>query len=55
MLKMAVKYNTKANYQVVQNLLARELFGHKHIAAVRLSNAKLLLIKFTERRWQWLQ
>ena len=45
MLKMAVKHNTKANYQFVQNLLAREPFGHKHIDAVRLSDAKLFLIK----------
>lgn len=45
MLKMAVKHNTKANYKFVQNVLAREPFGNKHIDAVRLSDAKLFLIK----------
>lgn len=45
MLKMAVKHSTKANYKFVQNVLARQPFGNKHIDAVRLSDAKLFLIK----------
>lgn len=44
-LKMAVKHNTKANYKFVQNLLAKQPFGHKRIEAIRLSDAKLFLIK----------
>lgn len=45
MLKMVVKHSTKANYKFVQNVLARQPFGNKHIDAVRLSDAKLFLIK----------
>lgn len=45
MLKMAVKHNTKANYKFVQNMLAKQPFGHKRIETVRLSDAKLFLIK----------
>ena len=45
MLKKAVKHSTEANYKFVQNVLAKEPFGNKHIDAVRLSDAKLFLIK----------
>jgi integrase len=45
MLKRAVKHSTEANYKFVKNILAKEPFGNKHIDAVRLSDAKLFLIK----------
>lgn len=44
-LKIAAKHNGKANYKFVRNLLVKQHFGHKRIEPVRLSDAKLLLIK----------
>lgn len=44
-LKKGVKHNTQANYKFVQNVLEKEEFGRKTIDAVRLSDAKLFLIK----------
>lgn len=43
--KTGVKHNTAANYKFVQNILAKETFGKKKINNVRLSDAKLFLIK----------
>lgn len=43
--KTGVKHNTAANYKFVQNILAKENFGQKKIDNVRLSDAKLFLIK----------
>lgn len=45
MLKTGVKHNTKANYKYVQNILEKEEFGHRMIRKVKISDAKLFLIK----------
>lgn len=45
-LKTGVKHNTKANYKFVQNVLAKEEFGHRLIRKIKLSDAKMFLIKF---------
>lgn len=44
-LKTGVKHNTRANYKFVQNILAKEEFGQRLIRKVKLSDAKLFLIK----------
>lgn len=44
-LKTGVKHNTRANYNFVQNVLAKEEFGQRLIRKVKLSDAKLFLIK----------
>jgi len=44
-LKTGVKHNTRANYKFVQNVLAKEEFGHRLIRKVKISDAKLFLIK----------
>ena len=43
--KTGVRHNTLANYKFVQNLLAKEPFGQVPIHKVKLSDAKLFLIK----------
>lgn len=43
--KVGVKPNTKANYNFVKNLLEKESFYSKKIQDVRVSDAKLFLIK----------
>ena len=47
-LKTGVKHNTEANYKFVQNVLKKEEFGYKRIDRVRLSDAKLFLIKLQD-------
>ncbi len=47
-LKTGVKHNTEANYKFVQNVLKKEEFGYKQIDRVRLSDAKLFLIKLQD-------
>lgn len=47
-LKTGVKHNTEANYKFVQNVLKKEEFGYKLIDRVRLSDAKLFLIKLQD-------
>lgn len=47
-LKTGVKHNTEANYKFVQNVLKKEEFGNKLIDRVRLSDAKLFLIKLQD-------
>lgn len=44
-LKTGVKHNTMANYNFVINLLKKEEFSNKHIDDVKLSDAKIFLIK----------
>lgn len=43
--KTGVKNNTEANYRFVQNILNKEAFGRKKIDKVKISDAKLFLIK----------
>lgn len=47
-LKKGVKHNTLANYQFVRNIMSKEEFGAKRIDRVKLSDAKLFLIKLQE-------
>mgnify|MGYP000271875898 FL=1 len=47
-LKKGVRHNTAANYQFVRNVIAKEAFGTKRIDRVKLSDAKLFLIKLQE-------
>lgn len=47
-LKKGVRHNTQANYQFVRNIIAKEEFGAKRIDRVKLSDAKLFLIKLQE-------
>lgn len=47
-LKKGVRHNTAANYQFVRNIMAKEEFGAKRIDRVKLSDAKLFLIKLQE-------
>ena len=44
-LKTGVKHNTLANYKFVYNVLAKEEFGHLNVMQVKLSDAKMFLIK----------
>lgn len=46
--KTGVKHNTAANYKFVQNVLAKETFGQKKINKIKLSDAKLFLIKLQD-------
>lgn len=48
-LKKGVRHNTAANYQFVRNIMAKEEFGAKRIDRVKLSDAKLFLIKLQEQ------
>ena len=43
--KTGVRHNTKANYRFVQNILAKEPFGKMKIKRIKISDAKLFLIK----------
>lgn len=43
--KTGVRHNTAANYKFVQNILVKEYFGHMKINKIKLSDAKLFLIK----------
>ena len=47
-LKTGVRQSTRANYQFVQNILAKEEFGKRMIRKVKTSDAKLFLIKLQE-------
>lgn len=47
-LKKGVRHNTAANYKFVRNIMAKEAFGYKKIDKVKLSDAKLFLIKLQE-------
>ena len=44
-LKTGVKHNTLANYNFVVNVLKKEEFSHKRVDDVKLSDAKIFLIK----------
>ena len=44
-LKTGVKHNTLANYNFVVNILKKEEFSHKKVDDVKLSDAKIFLIK----------
>ena len=44
-LKTGVKHNTMANYRFVVNVLKKEEFSSKHVDDVKLSDAKIFLIK----------
>ena len=46
--KVAVRPNTKQNYNFILNLLAKEDFSNKVISKVKTSDAKLFLIKLQE-------
>lgn len=46
--KRGVKHNTEANYKFVINIIAKEDFGQKRIDKVRLSDAKIWLIKLQD-------
>lgn len=48
-LKTGVKHNTQANYRFVQNVLAKEEFGHRKIKKIKISDAKLFLIQLQEK------
>ena len=44
-LKTGVKHNTLANYNFVVNVLKKEEYYHKKVDDVKLSDAKIFLIK----------
>ena len=44
-LKTGVKHNTLANYKFVVNVLKKEEFAYKKVDDVKLSDAKIFLIK----------
>ncbi len=44
-LKTGVKHNTMANYKFVVNLLKKEEFAYRHVEDIKLSDAKIFLIK----------
>ena len=46
--KTGVKSNTLTNYNFVRNILKKESFGARKIAHIRVSDAKLFLIKMQE-------
>ena len=46
--KRGVRHNTKANYNFVINIIAKEEFGQKWIEKVKLSDAKAWLIKLQD-------
>lgn len=43
--KTGVKPNTKVNYNFVRNILKKESFGSKKIDKIKISDAKIFLIK----------
>ncbi len=48
-LKTGVRHNTKAGYQTVINLLKKDPFGSIRIDKVRLSDAKIWLVKLQQK------
>lgn len=48
-LKTGVRHNTKAGYKTVINVLKKDAFGKTRIDKVRLSDAKLWLIKLQQK------
>ncbi|PXV89548.1 site-specific recombinase XerD [Lachnotalea glycerini] len=46
--KRGVRHSTKANYQFVINIMEKETFGSKRIDQVKLSDAKLWIIKLQD-------
>lgn len=46
--KTGVKHTTKAGYKTVRNILEKESFGHRTIKSVKLSDAKLFLIRLQQ-------
>lgn len=44
-LKTGVKHNTMANYRFIVNVLKKGVFSSKHVDDVKLSDAKIFLIK----------
>lgn len=44
-LKQGVRHNTQANYNFIRNIFAKETFGTRKIDKVKLTDAKLFLIK----------
>lgn len=46
--KTGAKHSTVANYNFVRNILKKEPFGDKKIAAIKTSDAKLFLIKMQQ-------
>lgn len=44
-LKQGVRHNTQANYNFIRNILVKEAFGTRKIDKVKLTDAKLFLIK----------
>lgn len=47
-LQKGVKHNTEANYMFVRNVLLKEEFGYRKIEHIRLSDAKLFLVKLQD-------
>ena len=43
--KTGVKHNTQAGYKTVRNILEKETFGYRKIDTIKISDAKLFLIK----------
>ena len=43
--KTGVRHNTEANYKFVVNIIKKETFGAKRIDRVKLSDARVWLIK----------
>ena len=48
-LKTGVRESTKAGYRTVLNLLKREVFGKQRIDKIRLSDAKVWLVKLQQK------
>ena len=48
-LKTGVRHNTKAGYQTVINLLKKDPFGSIRIGKVRISDAKMWLVKLQQK------
>ena len=44
-LKQGVRYNTRVGYEYVLNILKKEDFGYRKIRSIKMSDAKLWLIK----------
>lgn len=49
--KTGVKNNTRMNYKFVQNIMEKEPFGSKKVTQIKVSDAKLFLIKLQQGRW----
>ena len=46
--KTGVKHSTKAGYNTVKNIMAKEPFGQRKIKDIKISDAKIFLIKMQE-------